>query len=198
VAAVSAILTAAGESTRMGSPKALLVWHGVTLLDYQISALLAGGVTEVVVVLGHEAETLATHVERTDARFVVNSAYKLGKSTSIRAGLRVIDPDAEAVLLLAVDQPRTPKIVSEVIRAHFESDTLITSPRFEGHGGHPLIFSASLKGELGRISEDKQGIREVFEAHRNQVAEVRTDDPMVRLDLNTPEEYEAAKLRYGA
>lgn len=182
----------------MRSPKPLLVWHGVTLLEYQISALLTGGVAEVVVVLGHQAETVATHVERTDARFVVNSAYKLGKSTSIRAGLRAVDPDAEAVLLLAVDQPRTPKIVSEVIRAHFQSGTLITSPRFEGHGGHPLIFSTSLKGELARISEDKQGIREVFEAHRHQVAEVHTDDPMVRLDLNTPEEYEAAKLRYGA
>ena len=182
----------------MGSTKPLLYWHGVTLLEYQISALLAGGGAEVVVVLGHEAETLVAHVERTDARFVVNSAYKLGKSTSITVGLRAIDPDAEAVLLLAVDQPRTPKIVLEVIRTHAKSGTLITSPRFEGHGGHPLIFSASLKSELGRISEDKQGIREVFEAHRHQVAEVHTDDPMVRLDLNTPDEYEAAKLRYGA
>ena len=182
----------------MGRPKSLLVWRGVTLLEYQIGALLCAGVAEVVVVLGHEAETLATYVERTEARFVVNNAYSLGKSTSIKAGLRAIDPDAEAVLLLAVDQPRTSKIISEVIHAHFESDTLITSPRFEGHGGHPLIFSTALKDELGRISEEKQGIREVFAAHRRQVAEVHTDDPMVRLDINTPDDYERAKLRYDA
>ena len=61
-----------------------------------------------------------------------------------------------------------------------------------------LIFSASLKSELERITEENQGIREVFEAHRDEVFEVAVDDPILRLDLNTPEAYEEAKRRYGA
>ena len=65
-------------------------------------------------------------------------------------------------------------------------------------GGNPLIFSASLKGELERISEEREGIREVFRAHRHEVNEVEIDDPMIRLDLNTRAQYEQALKRYGA
>ena len=195
---VSAILTAAGESTRMGRSKPLLPWHGTTLLEYQIRSLADGGVSEVVVVLGHEKDLLAPYVERANARYAVNSEYRLGKTTSIKAGLRSIDPSAAAVLLLAVDQPRTADIISSVIEAHLRSSALITSPRFDGYGGHPLIFAGALKGELERISEEKQGIREVFRSHRREVNEIEFADPMVRLDVNTPGEYGEAKERYGA
>ena len=190
---VSAILTAAGESTRMGRPKALLPWLGATLLEYQIACLADGGAAEVVVVLGHEAQAIAPLVKCPTARHVVNPHYLLGKTTSIKAGLRSIDSEADAILLLAVDQPRTAKIVSSVIAAHLRAEALITSPRYQGRGGHPLIFSASLRGELEAISEENQGLREVFRAHRDQVTELCMDDPIVRLDLNTPEEYAEAK-----
>ena len=197
MAGVSAVLTAAGESTRMGCPKPLLPWRGMSLVEYQVRSLIEGGVDEVVAVLGHEAGLIAPLVTRPSVRYVVNPDYRRGRTTSIKAGLRSIDPDARAILLLAVDQPRTGEIISAVVEAHLEASALITSPRFQGRGGHPLIFSSSLKGELERISEERQGIREVFGAHRDEVTEVELDDPMVRLDLNTPEDYEEAKRRYG-
>lgn len=181
----------------MGRPKALLPWHGVTLLEYQVSCLIEAGVAEVVVVLGHKAQAVAPYVKGHGVRYVVNPDYRLGKTTSIKAGLHAIAPDADAILLLAVDQPRTTDIISKVIAAHLDVGAVITSPRYQGHGGHPLVFSASLKGELERITEEKQGIREVFQAHRHEVAEVEIDDPMVRLDLNTPQAYEEARQRYG-
>ena len=181
----------------MGRPKPLLLWRGATLLESQIASLTEAGVAEIVVVLGHRADEVAPYVNGPLVRTVVNPDYRQGKTTSIKAGLRAIDGDAEAILLLAVDQPRTEAIVSRVLRAHRNGDALITSPRFQCHGGHPLVFSVSLKGELERISEGRQGIREVFEAHRGQVLEVELDDPLVRLDINTPEEYEEARARYG-
>ena len=197
MAGVSAILTAAGESRRMGRPKPLLPWRGKTLVEHQIGALFDGGVSEVVVVVGHEADAVAERIAGTGARWVVNPDYLQGKTTSIKAGLQVISADANAILLLAVDQPRTDSIVSAVVRAHVSGDCLITSPRYDGHGGHPLIFDAALRDELAAISEEKQGIREVFQAHRDSVQEYALDDPMIRLDLNTPEAYEDALGRYG-
>ena len=197
MAGISAILTAAGESTRMGSPKPLLCWRGVTLIEHQIRCLLDGGASEVIAVLGHEANAVASHVNGTSVRHVLNPDYRLGKTTSIKVGIRHIDPHADAILLLAVDQPRTSDIISTVIQAHRQNDALITSPRYQGHGGHPLIFSASLKEELARISEEKQGIREVFEAHSSEVYMLEIDDPIIRLDLNTPEAYEEAFSRLG-
>ena len=181
----------------MGRPKPLLPWRGTTLVEHQIGALFEGGVSEVVVVVGHEADAVAAQVDGTGARCVVNPDYLQGKTTSIKAGLSAVSADADAILLLAVDQPRTASIIAEVVTAHIRGGALITSPRYDGHGGHPLIFSAALREELARISEEKQGIREVFQAHRDDVQEYALDDAMIRLDLNTPGAYEDAARRYG-
>ena len=195
---ISAILTAAGESTRMGRPKPLLDWHGVSLVRFQIDSLLDAGVHEVVVVLGHESRVVARHVSGHGVRSVVNADYKHGKTTSVLRGILSADPDATDLLLLAVDQPRPTWVVKRVIESHISNGALITSPRYEGRGGHPLLFSATLRGELESITDEGQGVREVFDVHRGEVNKVAFDDPIVRLDLNTPEEYESARAKYGA
>ena len=109
---VSAILTAAGESTRMGSPKPLLSWKGTTLVEYQVRCLLDAGCSEVVVVLGHAAEMVEPHVVGEHVRHVLNPLYRQGKTTSIKAGLGVVSDDADGILLLAVDQPRTADVTA--------------------------------------------------------------------------------------
>lgn len=195
---VSAILTAAGESTRMGSPKPLLPWCGVTLVEYQVSSLVQAGVSEVVVVLGYQAEAVAPYVRGPNVRYVVNPDFRIGKTTSIKAGLRAIPTcrDADAILLLAVDQPRPSVLIAQVIQSHLESGALITSPRRQGRGGHPVIFSGSLRAEMERISEESEGLRAVFRAHESHINAVQIDDSRIRLDLNTYEEYEKAKVSY--
>ena len=119
MALMSAILTAAGESTRMGRPKPLLSWHGVTLVQYQIAGLLDAGVAEVVVVLGHRHRAVTPYVQGPSVRYVVNPDYRQGKTTSIKTGLRHVDAGATGILLLAVDQPRPPGIIAAVIAAAY-------------------------------------------------------------------------------
>ena len=194
---IAAVLTAAGLSSRMGRPKPLLQWRGTTLMEHQVSILFEGGASEVVVVLGHRAEDVAPYVERTGAAFVVNEHYRKGRTSSIKAGLEAVSEHTKDIILLGVDQPRTAQIVRRVVDAHVRAGALLTSPRFEGRGGHPLMFSTRLMPELRLISEQNQGLRAVFERHRAEITEVIFDDPMVRLDLNTPEVYEAAYCTYG-
>ena len=182
----------------MGRPKALLPWQGLSLVEYQVASLLEGGASEVVVVLGHEHETIAPHVVGDGVRYVVNPHYARGKTTSIRAGLREMGPEVTDVMLLAVDQPRPPEIVAQVVESHLAAGAPVTSPRYRGRGGHPLVFSAALRAELAAITEEGQGVRAVFRAHAADVNEVQVDDPVIRLDLNTPEDYRLAVARYGA
>ena len=181
----------------MGRPKALLPWGGCTLLEHQVDALLEGGADEVVVVLGHDAHDLAPYVRGPRARGVVNRSYRQGRASSVRAGAAALSPSVEHILLLAVDQPRTASLVSRVLQAHLEAGALITSPRYRGRGGHPLVFSAALREELESVTEEGQGVRQVLEAHRSEIHRVEMDDPMLRLDVNTPEEYRRAVERYG-
>ena len=176
----------------MARPKPLLPWRGATLIRCQIDSLLQGGVDEVVVVLGHMHEQVAPHVSGRGVRWVLNPDYRTGRAGSIREGLAALDPRTDAVLLLGVDQPRPPEIVRAVLEAHAGGSAPITAPRFGGRGGHPAVFAASLLPELRRITDQRQGIREVYEAHRDEVQRVEVDDPVVRLDLNTPEDYQAA------
>ena len=195
---VSAVLTAAGESTRMGRPKPLLPWRGTTLIEYQVDSLFQAGISQIVVVLGHESAAVARFVDERSTRRVVNESYRNGRTGSIKTGLAAVDTDADAVLFLGVDQPRTPDLIRHVVEAHIQRNALITSPRYQGRGGHPLVFSMSLREELASTSEENQGVREVFRRHHDEVNEVEIDDPMVRLDLNTPDDYEKARAIYDA
>ena len=104
---ISAVLTAAGLSSRMGRPKPLLQWRGATLVEHQVSVLLEGGASEVVVVLGHRSEEVIPYVERAGASYVVNERYEEGRTSSIKAGLAAVPAQTEHVVLLGVDQPRT-------------------------------------------------------------------------------------------
>lgn len=188
-----AILLAAGESSRMGGkPKPLLPWFGETLVERQAEALLEAGVDDVFVVTGHRAYEVQAKVQGPHVHRILNPHYKLGKSTSIKAGLASLPEDATSILLLAVDQPRPAWLIRQVLEAHRARHALITCPRYRGHGGHPLIFDGSLAVELDSISEETQGVRAVVKAHADQVNWVDVDTPLARLDLNTPEAYEEA------
>ncbi len=189
-----AILLAAGESRRMGQLKALLPWQGDTLLGCQVSSLLQAGISQVVVVLGHKRDRLLPLLEGQDRVFpVFNPDYQAGKTTSIKTGLRARQAaDAQTLVLLNVDQPRTSETISALLSRHQSSDCLITIPVFQGKGGHPIILDCSLLPELLEIAEASQGIRAVVRKHEERMQRVEMDTPEVLWDLNTPEQYQAA------
>ena len=194
MAETAAILLAAGESRRMGELKALLPWQGQTLLAHQLSALAAAGVDRTVVVLGHRHRELQPELEgKAGVAWVVNPDYLQGKTTSIKAGLRALESDKPAsLLLLNVDQPRSAETLDYLLRQHRAADALITLPTYNGKGGHPIILDGALLEELGRITEETQGIRAVAQRHRQFTQRAPVDTPEVLWDLNTPEQYRAA------
>lgn len=194
---VEAILLSAGESSRMGKPKALLDWFGQPLINSQICSLIEGGVDLVIVVSGAHHKEISRSVESVPNTVIVNNAeWASGKTTSIKTGLSKLTPNCEIIVLLAVDQPRPAWVVERALRSHRASGRMVTSPRYSGHGGHPLIFDASLLQELSDISEEREGVREVMKRYDEEINRVYFDNPIVRFDLNTPEDYETALTTY--
>ena len=192
---MSAILLAAGESTRMGRQKALLAWEGSTLLEYQLAQLAAvDEIREIIVVTGHDPEritAIASAAART--RVAHNAAYRTGKVSSITAGLATVSSGADAILLLGVDQPRSADIVRAVVSAYSGSRAPITVPAHIGRAGHPALFDAALLPELTAITEETQGIRAVRQRYAAETLAVELGDPAVNLDLNTPADLGATR-----
>jgi molybdenum cofactor cytidylyltransferase len=190
---VVAILLAAGESRRMGRPKPLLEWRGTTLVEYQVGELFAAGATEVIVVLGAQADAVRPIAEQAGARVVLNSAYRDGRAGSIRAGAVAASGGAVAILMLNVDQPRDRRISAAILAAHLRDGNQITIPTFNGRHGHPVVLAAALLGELREVQEESEGLRAVMRRHAGERVELALEEPAVLLDLNLPEEYDAAR-----
>ena len=209
MASTAALLLAAGESTRMGELKALLPWRGSSLLEHQLASLASAGVSRTVVVLGYQPEKLQPLLkDRPGVECVHNPDYRHGKTTSIKAGLNALGQSAdarlgfpdEAVLVLNVDQPRSPDTVRRIIELHHGSrdrdssnqTCLITVPTYRGKGGHPIVLSPSLIDELMKISEDTLGLKALVLRHMGEVRRVEIDSSEILLDLNTPQDYRKA------
>ncbi len=187
----SALLLAAGQSRRMGRLKALLPWQGTSLLQFQMAQLLDGGASEVVVVLGHAADELHPLVVAVPrVRPLHNPDYASGRASSLRRGVAALDPEAQAVIVLGVDQPRPASLIRRLLAEHQTHAALITVPVHRGRRGHPVIFAQALFPELARVSEEGLGLREVMARHSSEVVEVDIDEPVVLLDLNTPADYQ--------
>ncbi len=177
----------------MGIPKPLLEWFGKTLVEAQIQSLVSAGSDDVIIVTGSQSDAVTRAVSPSErVSTVYNPNHLEGKTTSIKAGISALREDCTAIVLLAVDQPRPSWVIDQVLQSHLSSDALITSPRYRGHGGHPLVFNPALRAELGSISEEREGIREVMLRHQSEMNEVQFCSQVVRLDLNTPEDYHNA------
>ena len=88
--------------------------RNVKLIEYQISQLSASKVDQIIVVLGHESAKIVNYVSGDRVNYVINNEYKKGKSGSIKTGLNELNDAADAILLLAIDQPRSASVINKV------------------------------------------------------------------------------------
>ena len=191
---IVAVVLAAGESSRMGRPKALLPIEGVRFIEKIVNSLESTGVGKTIVVLGHNAEELRRKIADLSVDVVINPDYKQGQLSSLMAAVRSIASsadagDADGILVHLVDHPYiSPDLVNLMIERFYESKKLIVVPRYRERRGHPVILSKLLFAELLATPLD-QGAKAVVHAHKSETLEIATDDEGVTIDIDTPEEY---------
>src|SRR5690625_373625 len=181
---VSAILLAAGFSSRMGELKALLPWKGKTLIEYQIEQLLEVGLAEIFVVLGYRAEELQKRISAYDVITVLNENYPSGKSTSIQKGVSCVADDIDGILVSAVDQPVSSETLRTLIRAFHQTKRKVLIPVYQEKRGHPVLFSVSVKRDLMKVNEESKGLRNVIQKYHDAIEHIPVNEPHVLLNLN--------------
>jgi molybdenum cofactor cytidylyltransferase len=209
---VTPIILAAGESRRMGSPKALLDFDGVTSLAMVLDTCLRSDAAMPVLVVGQkESEVMAGIPAGFTLRVAVNARYQLGQTSSLKAGIRALPAEADAFLLYPVDVPliRVSTVDALILAgaaaegavapagAPVTSRRPIVIPTFRGRRGHPALFHRSLVSEFLALGDDEPA-HTVVRKNAARVFEVPVEDESILTALNTPEEYRAALAAYRA
>ncbi len=191
---VSAIVLAAGMSTRMGRVKQLLPVQGEPLLQIVLDTLSQTAVDEIVLVLGFEADEIRRHMRLGSARVVINEAFRQGMSTSLRAGISNLAPEAQAALIVLADQPfLQSQTIDHLIAKYLEAKPKIAIPTHEGSRGNPVLVDRCLFPELKGLTGDV-GFRATFGKHARDILEVPVNDRGILLDLDTAVDLENIDL----
>ena len=173
----------------MGRPKQLMPWHQGTILERAIDNLLGSAVNEVVVVVGYQAEEVVKVIAARPVAVAVNPDYERGMSTSIAAGLRLIDNSAGAVMLALGDQPLIDsRTINRLLDEFHNHDKGIALPAYQGRRGHPVIFAIKYKAELLKLTGDAGG-RQIIKDHPDDILEMAVDSAGVITDIDTGDDY---------
>lgn len=185
---ISAIVLAAGRSTRMGRQKMLMPWGETTVLGRVIDTLKSAKIEGMVVVTNSEIAATIAHFQ---LPILLNDSGEM--LASIKVGLQNQKPSAEAVLLCLGDQPQVQEgSVRSVCDAFRESKSELVVPSHQMRRGHPWLIARSLWGEILAM-EDSQTMRDFLNRHQAEILYVNCDTPTILQDLDTPEDYSKYK-----
>ena len=188
---ISAILLAAGESKRMGKLKQLMPFGQNTIVEQAIDNLLNSVVDETIVVLGYRAEEVIKTIAAKPVKLVVNPDYEQGMSTSIIAGLNLVDSRTQAVMLILGDQPLiNSQTINRLIEAFYNHDKGIVIPTYQGRRGHPTIFTIKYREKLLGLKGDIGG-RQIVKDHPGDILEVTVNSESIVTDIDTINDYQS-------
>jgi molybdenum cofactor cytidylyltransferase len=196
---LAAVILAAGESRRMGAPKALVPYRGSTFVEHllEVTRHTRVGLTRIVV--GAHADAIREKLSSHAAAIVVNQDWAKGQLSSIQTAIRSLPEEGSCGMILCpVDHPIvSAALVARLIAEFDSSGKAIILPTYRERRGHPLIFRASLYPELLAASPEV-GAREVVWAHADEISEVSTEEEGVILNINDPATLERALRAPGS
>ncbi len=201
-AGLYAVILAAGESTRMGTDKALLPWPpvtsssapaGQTFLSAAIQALNLFS-DKVIVVVGKNESNLAPVVYACGASLIRNPDPDRGQFSSLQVGLQeVLNEGRDGAMVTLVDRPPASTATLKTLCVAFTeaaSDVWAIVPEFSGKHGHPYLVAREMI-EAFLKAPPSANARDIEHQNLQHVAYVAVDDPLVTFNVDTPEEYAA-------
>ncbi len=197
-----AVILAAGESTRMGTDKALLPWPpaapgsnptGQTFLTAAIQALEPFS-EKVIVVAGSNEAALAPVVYASGASLVVNPEPDRGQFSSLQVGLRhVLRDGRDSAMVTLVDRPPVNAATLKALCSAFTRAACgvwAVVPDYNGKHGHPFLLAIEMIEGFLKAPASATA-RDIEQQNLEHIAYVAVDDPLVTLNIDTPEEYAA-------
>jgi len=195
---ITAVILAAGFSSRMGRFKPLLPLGDGSILHRDIVLFQKAGIKDIVVVTGHRREDVQPEIEKLSCRAVFNPSYSKDMFSSVIAGLSAVNPGTEAVFVLPVDIPlvKPSTILSLLTAFHANKDNLIY-PTFKGSRGHPPLIPSVYVKDIIKW-KGSGGLNGALKRINRQVIDIEVPDENILFDIDTPEAYQTLLKKWRA
>ena len=195
---IAAAILAAGTSSRLGTSKQLLELDGRPVLAHTLDAVLRADLEPVLVVLGHLQNQIQQRLDFSGVTVINNPDYATGQSSSVRAALRELPDDIDAVVFILGDQPLVePAVIDALTSARRQQGASIVQPRYAEGRGNPVLIGHELFTELNELTGD-MGARPVIEQHRDEVLLVDLARFHRPEDIDTREDFERVQREHEA
>lgn len=187
---LSVVIPAAGASSRMGRPKALLPVNKKTIIENQIGMLRRVGLYNIFVVTDG-GEQFADKLKRCDVQVI--SPVKKNKSMieSIRCSMAHFNGAFDGMMVVPSDFPYlSTELLVRVLTGFERRPKRITVPVYQGKRGHPVIIPSRLFDAVNNRFDD-YGIRGLYDAFPDSLAEIDWEDDSILKNMNTENDYKA-------
>jgi len=186
----SVVILAAGDSIRIGYPKAMLPFgSGETFLSEIIKTYIGFGCESVHIVVN---ASLKAHLHKADLKkkmpgltIIVNSSLVNDRFSSILLGLNSVGKK-EPVFLQDVDRPFVTVRVLDKLFNNVMDDGYVT-PTFKGASGHPVLIASKVAKEIIAKNHHVRNLKEILKSYPQKKAEV--DDDGVLVNINSRDDY---------
>ncbi|MBZ5536635.1 MAG: nucleotidyltransferase family protein [Acidobacteriia bacterium] len=184
------IILAAGESKRMGTPKALLKIGEHPFINHIANQLEASQLDLIYAVLGENADVIQPVLAR-NITVIHNPNFKEGQISSLRTAIdKVQYENCDGVIIALVDHPLiSTSVVLKLIETFYQSKKRIIIPTHSGKRGHPVLYSREVFAEILEAPPDRNA-KAIRLENLEETLEVEVDDPGILVDIDTPQDYE--------
>lgn len=187
----TAIILAAGASSRMGKPKQLLKVDGQCMLDHSILAAVSAGIDSPIVVLGANAKLIESHATQLSRCIVVkNDNFHMGLSTSLIHGIQAAPLLSKAYIFILADQPLVrSNLLLEMMEEFEKTKADVLYPQFQGQRGNPVIVTSRLHDRL-LLAKGDSGAKYLFADNSLKIVPYPVTTSAVITDVDTPEDFQ--------
>jgi len=189
---IPAILLSAGDSRRMGTPKALLkLSDGDSFLEEIACNLQKSGFQPILLVLGKDASKIQPFVPEEITRVLVNPHPENGQLSSFQRGIRELPDDVPGCLMALIDHPLVALETYLKIAEHIgQNPDRIAVPSKDFKKGHPTYFPARFFREILHAPLET-GAHRILKNHPEEIDYILVDDNGIFIDFDTPEAYKS-------
>lgn len=190
---LTAIVLAAGTSTRMGGTnKLLLAYKNKTVIATVTENIINAGIPEIIVVIGFEAEKIQQALRGLPVQFVNNPVYAKGMTTSIQHGIQYAKGTGFMVCLsdMVLITPQEYVLLNSCFEEQLMfNEKCICIPRYSNENGNPVIFSSSYKQAILK-HKSMEGCKEIVQANKECIRFIEMGTPHILQDMDYPGDYE--------